>query len=554
MASIFFKRGLKENLENAQLRDGTIYVTTDERAMYVDCYDSVLDEVKRIRLGDFHEYINWQAIQQIPVTDLDVTALYYAQEENILCKWTGDDTADYGGWVQINAQSTIRELIKTITTVTTAVTNGTKVTANLLNQSDAVERSGDITFLSGNSNKLKITGTTTSGKATVTFTPESIVENASIGVVTTNGETNLVLTNLKTGTDANGTAVNTSSSVSLPIIGSGVDVSEDNGALVITNLGGIKSNGLSNSFDAQGNYKIVIETTNNTTIQSANLMPKIRYGQTAVDAVFANGIAVLDIYTKTEVDDKIALEMKAANAMTFKGAVGLEPGSVSADLPTSNVHNGDVYLVSSEGNFGNDTFMDCVVGDMFVATGTEGTDGVIPAANISWVYIPSGNDTPQSYSFRYNTTNQKIEFLNAVGNVVTGFTAGTDIVFGGSNNQLTIGHATVTRTDTNGTAQEADFMTDGDFTMEVVTGVTTSQTGHVTGVEKTQFKLDDVSNAVRSVAVTASTDGTTGNGKIKIGVQDRYNTREATIELHSESLSFSNTGNVTNIDMEWGSF
>jgi hypothetical protein len=45
-----FKKGLRANLPIA-INPGTIYVTTDERAMYID-----IDANKRIRLGDFIEY------------------------------------------------------------------------------------------------------------------------------------------------------------------------------------------------------------------------------------------------------------------------------------------------------------------------------------------------------------------------------------------------------------------------------------------------------------------------------------------------------------------
>jgi len=48
-----FKRGLRKNLPVA-LTPGTIYVTTDERAMYIDYTNEQGNQ--RIRLGDFVEY------------------------------------------------------------------------------------------------------------------------------------------------------------------------------------------------------------------------------------------------------------------------------------------------------------------------------------------------------------------------------------------------------------------------------------------------------------------------------------------------------------------
>ena len=57
-----FKKGLLSNLNKAQKHAGTVYITTDERAMYVDLpeYDkgdgSTPDSAKRIRIGDLRVY------------------------------------------------------------------------------------------------------------------------------------------------------------------------------------------------------------------------------------------------------------------------------------------------------------------------------------------------------------------------------------------------------------------------------------------------------------------------------------------------------------------
>ena len=47
MANVLFKKGLLAGLKDAPIKEGTIYVTTDERAMYLD-----IDAYTRIRLGD----------------------------------------------------------------------------------------------------------------------------------------------------------------------------------------------------------------------------------------------------------------------------------------------------------------------------------------------------------------------------------------------------------------------------------------------------------------------------------------------------------------------
>lgn len=88
MANVLFKKGLLAGLKDAPIKEGTIYVTTDERAMYLD-----VDASTRIRLGDFIEVAN---IAALPSTGANVSALYYAAQENVLAKWSGS------AWIQIN--------------------------------------------------------------------------------------------------------------------------------------------------------------------------------------------------------------------------------------------------------------------------------------------------------------------------------------------------------------------------------------------------------------------------------------------------------------------
>lgn len=96
MANVFFKKGLVANLPSTYTA-GTFYVTTDERAMYLD-----IDNSTRIRLGDF---IQVDAVANLPTDGANVSALYYCVAENILCRY---DSAK--GWVQINKQPTADEM------------------------------------------------------------------------------------------------------------------------------------------------------------------------------------------------------------------------------------------------------------------------------------------------------------------------------------------------------------------------------------------------------------------------------------------------------------
>lgn len=88
MALVSFKKGLLTNLP-AQKTAGTFYVTTDERAIYLD-----VDGESRIRLGDFQEFASVSELTKN--ANPNTTALYYVSDINCLAKWNGTE------YVQIN--------------------------------------------------------------------------------------------------------------------------------------------------------------------------------------------------------------------------------------------------------------------------------------------------------------------------------------------------------------------------------------------------------------------------------------------------------------------
>ena len=88
MAKVNFKKGLLSNLPSTYA-EGTFYVTTDERGLYLDISDST-----RVRIGDFQEFETLAALQAN--VNPSTTALYYIKELNVLAKWNGTQ------YVQIN--------------------------------------------------------------------------------------------------------------------------------------------------------------------------------------------------------------------------------------------------------------------------------------------------------------------------------------------------------------------------------------------------------------------------------------------------------------------
>lgn len=88
MALVNFKKGLLADLP-ATKTAGTFYVTTDERAMYLD-----VDASTRIRLGDFQEFATVDALTAN--ANPNTSALYYVTDINCLAKWNGSE------YIQIN--------------------------------------------------------------------------------------------------------------------------------------------------------------------------------------------------------------------------------------------------------------------------------------------------------------------------------------------------------------------------------------------------------------------------------------------------------------------
>lgn len=543
MASVLFKRGLKSGLTSAPLRDGTIYVTTDERAMYMDVTDTH-GTVNRIRLGDFREYANFDTISRLSASQLDSTALYYASRENILCKWTGED------WIQINSQPTLSALVQDIYNSTSAVTGGLEVTSAFRNPDDfSTELSSKLKLISANPSALKITGTNNiHGEPTITFTPASIVYGLSTAVENdriNNGVVNLLITQTRTGTDADGNEVNTSETRTIPIVGSGITVLEENGQLVLQNSGGVES--ITNVFSSTGAFTTRFSLSDGSAISAPSITPKIQYGENE-EAVFASGVAVLDVYTKGEVNARIQSQLRAANAMTFKGAVGTAIGSI-ATLPTSNVCIGDTYKVSSNGTYNQQLSK---IGDMFIATGTESDSTGYITSGLDWIYIPSGNDDAGSaLTLEYNSVDHTIDLVDENGIAVGSIGVGTDIVLGQSVGIPIIKHANVSRTNTTA-ADQIQGLGQGGLEFDVITGITTSDTGHVTGVEKTHVVIADELNTVQSVSASARMNN--GDAEIQISVSDNYDVKTGSFKLHSESLALSASGSTTNVEVEWGSF
>lgn len=169
MALLNFKKGLFSGLATAGMSEGTVYITTDEKAMYVDISDT-----ERIRIGQIVELTKekWEA--QKPPYSTEV--FYYITDLNALVKYNGTN------WIQINStealSSRISALEKTI--------NGDDQTDGLVETVGGLSTKlnaaeGNITTLQGQVKTLqdtRLTDVTVNGTSVVEGTVAKITQGA----------------------------------------------------------------------------------------------------------------------------------------------------------------------------------------------------------------------------------------------------------------------------------------------------------------------------------------------------------------------------------------
>lgn len=115
MALLNFKKGLYAGLKNVPKSEGTVYITTDEKAMYVD-----IDNSTRIRIGQIVELTEAKWQETTPPYDSNV--FYYITDKNALIKW--NETAQ--DWIQINSTQSLASRISNLETIV----NGTSTNAS----------------------------------------------------------------------------------------------------------------------------------------------------------------------------------------------------------------------------------------------------------------------------------------------------------------------------------------------------------------------------------------------------------------------------------------
>ena len=271
----------------------------------------------------------------------------------------------------------------------------------------------------------------------------------------------------------------------------------------------------------------------------------------------------IDFYTKAQIDAKI----NELDGMTYRGVV---PAN---GLPSSNVKNGDTYKVNQEITIpGSATGEKAKVGDLFIATGTEGNDGYL--TSITWDYIPAGDDYDTTYDFTAENNHIKLqdhdqnydaqEVIIAGGNklsvATTSATSTTPATITISHNSLTTtGNGVLSATAAApSTTNELDY--GGTFT--VIHGVKADGYGHISEVQTETFKLpaapteieyqlsgDTANNTVNLVEANAGNSGSIAlatSGPLAVSSAISGTSPQAmTFTISHNTLSATHTNNAT---------
>lgn len=547
-ANVNFKRGLLANLATQPLTDGHIYVTTDERAMYVDYNDA--GTVKRIRLGDFIEVANQENLPAL--TSASLTALYYVTNGNMLVKAGYKENGTTLEWKQINSQLTLAQMISSAVFSASNSDGTVNIVETFTDAAGSTVTSGKLSLVSGDADALKISG---SGNV-VTFTPKDITEKATLEAPTYTDSSNTVvevkLTNTTSGTNADGSdAAATETGGSFRITGTrGTTVSiDDKNNISIT---GGSVDGVSQTFTAAGKLVTTVSAASGSVDNGSTApTPTVKYGENGgSSAVFASGTATLDVYTQDEVDEKISTQLKAVNAMTYKGTIGTTGATVTT-LPTTGVSVGDTYKVNENMTLQGQA---CIIGDMWIASAAtgkkEGADGTLAAADIVWTYIPSGNEEIITYTgiakdgqFMVNNGTENILRVDE----------GDDIeITKTSDTVAKISHTAHETEETNGTAQTQAYNTT--LVIPAVTKLTVNN-GHVDGVETTSYTLKDTHNDVNGFSNVITVTSNVASVKSVVSTVDSGAVANDTFSIGSTgSLTVTATGKAISMDLQWGEF
>ena len=244
-------------------------------------------------------------------------------------------------------------------------------------------------------------------------------------------------------------------------------------------------------------------------------------------------------YTKAEIDN----ELRAVNALVLKGELkdGQDVPQASELVP---VHAGDTYIVTAAHTVNS---LSAKVGDLFIATGEENDEGYLET--ITWIYVPSGDETVYTYTLTSNSADGIVLTRNDGPANKIAISDDDVVVVDSTNNALSFSHAKTNPT-TESSASKSVNNVDEDASFEAVTGVQTNDYGHVEKITTTNFTLPNnnhsLSVANNTIALANKNGANKGNVTIEGGNKLTASTADNTITINHDTLTPSVTEAANN--------
>ena len=539
MANILFKRGtqaaLNTIIQNKTAVDGTFYLTTDSKRLYVGTADKVAVPVNEgvNKVADMATLNAKTAYGTVAYGDF-----YYVMDKNILAIY-GED-----GWTQINPDTNIYvkgvdvavAVEEGVATLTTTITNnnGSQV-ADLTPVK--IKSKGGITLDTDADGALEIG----------VVIPDAVEYNLSAAGTTDAAK--IVLT---------------------PSLGNASEVEFEEGANVTIAADGNKISiaAKDTTYDnlklenkAQGFGVSLIEAGGKTLGNTID--PTISFDKHIVH--FANGNADLNDGLTEYINKLIGEELKDANAMTYRGAL-----EAAGTLPTSGVKLGDTYLV----NIATYTLPDGQVakqGDLLIASGGAESDGVI-TNGLTWTIVESGDEIDTTYSAVANAASKNIVINASTGGAMTSLKVDQK----DAANPVKVSMTTDAKSQTaSWTVEHAEInageeaktstvsASTGEFTLSAVTDVIVDDYGHITGFESTDFTINSLRASLHDAGTGISaTAGANGGAALNMKVAlaqggDAYSNDSSSVNLVADKDSSVTVGVENNevvIGLAWGTF
>lgn len=575
---IAFKKGTQTSFDKLpSFTEGTLYLTDIGNLYYAN--GTATNDL--IQISNIHKVTSYgisdNANKDTYLNELDtnnkaiIGDYYYLVPDNMLLYKKASGSK---GWSQINPDTTLVPNDGIVTVTSEQGTNKANVSTSFSDSRENVA-SGAFTLVGGTDINISLDPNDSTGKSI-------LISNS---LQNTNTTYNFTSSTATTGAYLNLKGSDTNTPQKILIKGqSGISVTT-NGSTGITISGHPIISSIDNLFDDEGKFTTTINYEEDASLSTSStaITPIIGYlgttatGSYSATAAFINGIANLNVYSATAVDELIQDAKRSLNAMTYKGTA---TASTITGLTSSTANQcGDTYRVISDIDnvqISGKTFT-AKIGDLIIFNGADNTSATFETLEV----VPSGNETQLQVTG--TTSTNTIEFIDSLNSVAGQATLGS-IQFTNPRSTTETAPITISTTATstgNFVVQllHGNADTSSSVTINTATTNTTLETnnlsgleipgisslkkdnnGHITEITLQKYKVIDTHATIS--AIEPSVENTAGTAAITFGYQldeAAENQASETIEIKSSSLKVEASTNTANagiytVDLEWGTF